>query len=104
MERYAALAVTLPGPRPVTSVAVYPSQSLTSATWTTTEPSATAQHIMKRFLLAVTLTLVACAPGLPGPEDGSRATAPSSGELWDPARVERDAIPTSPPTVVDSGI
>ena len=59
---------------------------------------------MKRSLLAVAIALSACAPGLPGPGGGARSAAPSSGELWDPVRMERESIPTAPPTVVDSGI
>ncbi|HEY3491820.1 MAG TPA: TolC family protein, partial [Solirubrobacterales bacterium] len=59
---------------------------------------------MKRSLLVIALSLTACAPGLPGPGGGARSTAPSSGELWDPVRMERESIPVAPPTVADSGI
>ncbi len=63
-----------------------------------------AQHIMKRSLLVIAALLVACAPGLPGPGKGSRAVSPTSSELWDPGRLARESVPSTPTVVPNADI
>ncbi len=59
---------------------------------------------MKRIWAVGILLMVGCAPGLPGPGGGARAVAPRSGEVWVPARVDRDLPPSTPPEMPSADV
>ncbi|HEX7918238.1 MAG TPA: TolC family protein, partial [Gemmatimonadales bacterium] len=59
---------------------------------------------MKQIWPLGILTLVACAPGLPGPGGGARAVAPRSGEVWAPERVDRELPPSTPPEMPNADV
>lgn len=59
---------------------------------------------MKRNWSVGILLLCACAPGLPGPGSGARSVSPRPGEVWDPARVDRDLPPVIAPVLPNAEV